>query len=419
MARQPLPLLVPTPHGEHQKYACRSCPARCCKTWGIQLLPEEAERIARDPQAVARLTAEAPRILAGGQLPMRERAGELSCVFLDEDDLCSLHKRHGHAFLPRACQAYPFGVAQNEDSAEIALLSRYCPSIAQNYGEPVRQVLAAQRKHLDAPRALSARMGLRSGRTLPLPQYIAVVDAWQRELTSSTHIARSLARLFALTEAVDHALPSARAPNDQEFKTLLDAADQATPLPQLAVRRQKWGARILIAHLLGALCRPLRLMQAFNIQPITLGQRLAAAWLRVKWLLGRGQVQLLLIEAPISLRALERVPGGLSGPHAPLIAQYLREVLARRQGMHKQTYLHRFVIELGLMALVLSRYARAHALGRGHTTLDEAAVREGIGIAELVLTHQGELGQSLVLDQLRLQLLSNPEDFFSLLAAEQ
>ncbi|HXS16025.1 MAG TPA: YkgJ family cysteine cluster protein, partial [Polyangiaceae bacterium] len=272
MARRPLPLLVPSPHGEHQKYACRDCPARCCKTWGVQLSSEEAERIARDPEAVARLSGRAPQILAGGKLPMRERAGELACVFLDDDDLCSLHKRHGHAFLPRACQAYPFGVSQNEAGAEVALLSRYCPSIAQNYGDPVGQVLAQQRKHLDPPRPLSARMGLRSGRTLPLSQYIAVVEAWRRELASSTNLARSLARLFALTEAVDQALPSQHAPSDQEFTPLLASADQATPHPDLTVKRQKWGARVLVAHLLGALCRPLRLMQPFNLAPVTLGQ---------------------------------------------------------------------------------------------------------------------------------------------------
>lgn len=349
---------------------------------------------------------------------MRELRGQLACVFLDADDLCSLHKRHGHAFLPRACQAFPFGVAQDERGDQVALLSRYCPSIAQNYGEPILSSLPAKLAQLDPPPAMSRRMGLRSGRTLPLDQYAQLVEAWRRELDTTGNVGSSLVRLYALTEAVDAALPRDHAPNDAGFRAVLDQAWKATPAHPVPRRALKWGGRILLSLLLGTVSEPLHLLQPFRVERVSLGEHLRAWWVRMKWFLGRGRVRLLFIDTPIQLRALPGVAPCLRGEPGRSIAQYLREVLARRQGMHKQTYLHRFVIELGLLAVVAACYARARAQSRREHAVSPSDIQEGIGVAELLLTHQGEMGHNPVLDQLRLQLLSNPDDFQALLGAE-
>ena len=418
MARQQLKVVYPTADGgSAQRFSCQDCPARCCKTLHFVLSPAEAERIARDPEAVRRLTGTAPQLLAGGHLPMRLRGTELSCVFLDDDDRCSLHKRHGPGFLPAACQAYPFSFARNEHNTPLVLLSRHCPSINQNYGDPLQATVEEKLKLLGPGPQLSERMGLRSGRALPKQQYLRVVEAWRDELAQSANLAQSLARLFTLTEAVDQALPKSHHPSDRELEQALHLGQTSSP-PALSPRRLPLGGRILLSHLLGAICYPLRLMQPTRVEPVSWTQRVGSLWLRLKWLLGMGRVQLLFIEQPVALRQIQAVAPFLREPLARPLAEYLREVLARRQGMHKKTYLHRFVIELGLMTLVASRYARARAASRAAALVDEHDVREGIGIAELLLTHQGEMGHSLVLDQLRLQLMSNPDDFIALLSAE-
>lgn len=416
-APKQLKIVYPGSRGAAQNYECRDCPARCCKGWGIALSHDEAERIARDPDAVARLSGSAPHILAQGQLPMRERGGELVCVFLDADELCSLHKKHGHDFLPAACQAYPFGVAQDERGAQLALVSRYCPSIVENYGRPIEQVVKNKLKQLDPPAALSERMGLRSGRALARAHYIKLVEQWRVELTHATNIAETLVRLFDLTEAVDAALPRAHHPSDTEFNTALKAGIES-PVAFLSSRQLGFSGRILIAHLLGALCYPARVMTTFRDRKPSWSEHLHSWLLRLKWLFRFGRVRLVHIADAVPIAAVDRVAPVLAGEHAGLVADYLREVLARRQGMQKKTYLHRFLIELALMSVVIARYARARAAARSERTVNESDVVAGIGIAELVLSHQGHMGQSLVLDQLRLKLMSNPDDFRALLSAE-
>jgi lysine-N-methylase len=109
---------------EGQKYACRDCPARCCTSaWGTPVTPEECERILSDDDARFRLGERGSAILRAGVLPMREKDEQLACMFLDDDMLCSLHRKHGHEFLPATCQAYPFGFSMNEKRQPVVLAS--------------------------------------------------------------------------------------------------------------------------------------------------------------------------------------------------------------------------------------------------------------------------------------------------------
>jgi lysine-N-methylase len=100
---------------------------------GVPVTKEESDRILGDEEAAARLGARGTAILRAGVLPMREHKEKLACLFLDDDLLCRLHKRHGHEFIPAPCLAFPFGFSENEKSQPVALLSRYCPSIRDNY----------------------------------------------------------------------------------------------------------------------------------------------------------------------------------------------------------------------------------------------------------------------------------------------
>src|SRR6187549_2508363 len=148
-----LRVLVP----EGQRYDCSSCPARCCTSpWGIPVSAEEIERIVGDDLARGRLDARQERILRAGVLPMIERDRSLRCVFLDDDLLCSLHKAHGHEFIPATCQAYPFGFQTHESGRPVALLSRYCPSIRDRRGAEIEPMLPKKLEQAGGARPLSA-----------------------------------------------------------------------------------------------------------------------------------------------------------------------------------------------------------------------------------------------------------------------
>lgn len=414
MGRRAKQLTIVHPEGQH--YACRDCPARCCTSWGIPVSPEERERVLADEEAAERLDARSEAILQAGVLPMRERQGSLACVFLDDDLLCSLHKRHGHEFLPTPCQAFPFGFSENERKQPVALLSRYCPSIRDDYGDPVEPILRDKLELIGGTLPMSEKMGLRSGRVLPRAQYARVIERW-RSLLEGAPPADALARIYDFTDSLDVHLPRAKHPNDKELRLALERAEQEEIVP-LAPGRMRLGGRILIALLLGALSYPTRVLLAQRTTPIGLGEKVRSWMNRLSWLLGIGRVRLQFVDAPVRVARVERVERFLRGKLGVLVSDYLREVLVRRQGMQKQTYLSRIISDLALMTTVISRYARAAASAEGCQSVQERHVKEGIGIAELLFTHQTDAGQSYVLHQLRFNLMSDRKDFRRLLASE-
>jgi hypothetical protein len=163
---------------------------------------------------------------------------------------------------------------------------------------------------------------------------------------------------------------------------------------------------------------PSRVLLPHRTRLRSFGERLRALGNRLAWLFSWGHVDLYLVAKPVPLRRLAAIESVFSGPHAPVVADYLREVLWRRQGMHRKTYLHRILVDLGLMAVVISRHARAAAASRGAARADENEVREAIGVAELLFSHQADQAEGLLLSTLRMKLLSDERQFRRLLSAE-
>lgn len=415
MGRRAKKLTIVHPEGRH--YACRDCPARCCtSSWGIPVSEEECSRILGDEEAVSRLGARGTAILKAGILPMREQNEKLACVFLDDDLLCSLHKRHGHEFIPAPCQAFPFGFSENEKGQPVALLSRYCPSIRDNYGDPVESVVAEKLQQAGGVAPMAEKMGLRSGRVLPRDQYVEVVDTWTALLEKHDAV-EALAHIYDFTDALDDHLPKAKRPNEQELRVAIQKAEDREISPMVP-SRLGFGGRVLLSHLLGGICYPSRVMLAHRMTPVTFREKVSSWLNRLSWLFRWGSVKLLFVDARVRVRKIDTIPGFLRSDLGRLVSEYLREILQRRQGMQKQTYLSRVVADLALMTVLISHYARAAASAEGLREAEMRHVKEGIGIAELLFSHQGDSGQSVVLHQLRLNLMSNRDDFRRLLAAE-
>lgn len=417
MARKKKALRILYP--EEQHYACRDCPARCCRTpWGIPVAPEVAHVALQDPELRTRLVGRAPGVLAGGTLPMVEKDRQLQCVFLEDDLLCGLQKRHGHEALPRACQAYPFGFIQNDRGEEIALLSRHCPSIRDNRGEPLTGQIEAKLEQAGS-RTLAPRMGLPSGRTLETKSYLALADAG-RQLLLDRDVLNGVLGLYLFIERFDQALlpgstPAASAETLTRARTSLEAA----PFVPLASHpRTSFQARLFYAHLLGNLSYPSRVLTEFSVRRPTVGQRLGSWANKLAWLFEVGSVDLLHVGGRVKPGRVQKVSPFLSGPGGELVRDYLLEVIERRQLFVQQTYLTRAAVDLGLSVALVSRFARASAQGQGRAQVERADILEAIGIADLLLAHQADAAQSGILANLRLQFMSDEAAFRRFLASE-
>ncbi|WP_437734202.1 YkgJ family cysteine cluster protein [Sorangium sp. So ce1335] len=406
-----------------QKFACRDCPARCCRLpWNIRFGSDEARRYLEEPWVRERVGEEGALVIARGVLPMREEDGRLQCVFLDDDLLCSMQKRFGHEYIPKSCQAFPFGFVRDEKDVVVAQLSHLCPSIRDNYGEPVAGQLAAKLEQRGDTERMSKALATLGGVILPQPQYLRAVKHWEDELATDASPAATLARLYDWTAAFERALPpGAERATDASTEAALAQASAGELEPLAPRKRPSFYARVLFAHLLGNLCYPSRVRQGHRVgkAPWTQLHALRSAWNKVAWMLGRGTVDMLFVPRPFKLQRVRTVDRFLDGDEGAAVRDYLRLVLQRRHIFSSPRHLLASVLDLSLATVVISRFARCRAAADGRVKVSLDDVREGISVAELVLlSHAALAEQSKLMKNLRWLLLTKRESFRALLATE-
>lgn len=125
-------------------------------------------------------------------MPMVPKNHEMQCLFLDEDNLCSIHRHQGFNALPSVCKSYPFQFINEGNDRTVVQLSHFCPSIRDNYGEPIADQLEekfsqAQHHRSTLPESLPCRIA-----TLPRSDYLMLADKWADALELSNHAANSL-----------------------------------------------------------------------------------------------------------------------------------------------------------------------------------------------------------------------------------
>ena len=117
-----------TTHRYMELFACigSSCPDHCCGGWKITMSSKQAQRLTS--------------VLSGPlQTQVREdsnkrfridNSGERNCIFLSDENLCTIHRDHGEKFLPSICQNYPRKYRVVSDETElIGQLS--CPEVCR------------------------------------------------------------------------------------------------------------------------------------------------------------------------------------------------------------------------------------------------------------------------------------------------
>ncbi|MGK4009312.1 YkgJ family cysteine cluster protein [Sorangium sp. So ce1036] len=407
----------------NQRFACRDCPARCCRMpWNIRFSNEEARRYLEDPWVRERAGSEAAVVIARGVLPMLEKDRRLQCVFLDDDLLCSLQKRFGHEYIPRSCQAFPFGFVRDEEDVVVAQLSQLCPSIRDNYGDPVDRQLRAKLQQRGESERMSTALATLRGVILSRPQYLRIARHWEEQLAVDASPASTLARLYDWTTALERALPAGgERATDAALEAAFQQAHAHEAAPLAPRRRPSFHARVLFAFLLGNLCYPSRVRQAHRVgtAPFAELQGLRSLGNKAAWMLGRGTVDMLFIPRPFKLQHVRTVDRFLDGEQGALVRDYLRLALQRRHIFSAPRHLLAAVLDLSLATAVISRFARCRAAADGRTQVAAEDVREGISVAELVLLSHAALSeQGRLMKNLRWLLLTKRESFRGVLETE-
>jgi lysine-N-methylase len=415
---EPLPMFR-----EGQRFACRDCPARCCRMpWRTAMKRDDAARIAADPWVRERLSAKALRVLEGGVLPMVERDRRPACAFLDEDEWCGLQKEKGHNFIPRACQVFPFDFARDENGRLLGSLSRLCPSVRDDYGDPALEQLSDKLEQQGAVDDTAATMSTLTGVSLRRAQYFPLVERWEARLEETDRPLEAVAELFDWMSAFELALPEGREKVDDETVQEATArADEAEPKPLKGGAGLGYRGRMLFAHVMGHLCYPARVALDHRIdeRPWWHFAGVRALLMRLSWLLMRGTVDLIFVDRPVPLGRLVRVAPPVRGEQGRVVAQFLVEALRRRQLFSQTRPLQAVLLDLALAAVLTSRFARCRAAAAGATEAAPEDVAEGLSIAELmVISHVSPNSSTDLLQRLRWAMLSEPLNLRRILGAE-
>ncbi len=404
-----LPLLV-LPVRE-QRYSCHGC-GNCCRDFTVQLRPADLEKLRAQGWEEKFGMPVTTEFRGTTYLRQREDGG---CVFLMDDGLCRIHKEHGFAEKPIACQLFPFVLVPDDRKTHVGI-SFACQSVRENKGAELRSHLEeAHRMSLGvpetrlatAPPSLADAMSSKEGELDALAQFLdrhlARDDLVMRDrFDGLAWIAASLGRAK---------LAEVRATRFRELVQVLVSAlpDELEHLP-----------------LEGALPKQLRLLRQAvyaRLEDVQVNQAKAKGRLRTvlaqllasrAFTRGKGRVPAVargLLEGA-DFAAISRVPALSESPDRDaidqLLARYARATILGGRAWGAGYY--GWPAVRGLQALVLNIactawLARALAAARGHehATLDDA--RDALGRVDRHAGRApwlGSVGERLRLEYFRL-----------------
>ena len=225
----------------YEKFRCLAgkCPHSCCEKWEVVLDEETAARYRALPGPLGEKLRRA-MTEESGEVCFALRGGR--CPFLDEENLCEIHRTLGEKATSRTCQSHPRFIEEYGEVREVTL-SASCPAanhLLLGENAPLRFVtvekegaLPEELRPLYALR--EACIGLLQNRTLPLRNRLS----WLLLLANEAQAALDEGQeevLYSLAEAAAE-LP-AEAPVEPTGAGLFPAALEV--LEELEILGEDW-----------------------------------------------------------------------------------------------------------------------------------------------------------------------------------
>lgn len=244
-----------------QRFDCGSC-TRCCRgAWNIHVDPYARRRIEGSP-VYQRLLAERGRspLVVDKNDDARTRMEDGTCVFLEADGMCGVHRTLGPTAKPLGCTQFPFVLRPTPDGVYVGL-SFFCSAVQTNSGRPVEEHAGELQRLMDAQHFPPIRdpLQLDASETISWAAYCELESGALDTLDQTPHLRDAMWRVA--TRIVHGAEHPRDASFEDEQRDLLVAAIESTehgtrarhdtaPFHQAHPRRGGAAFRRFVEHLL-------------------------------------------------------------------------------------------------------------------------------------------------------------------------
>lgn len=117
-----------------QNYDCLMCGRGCRAGWDIPVEPEVVANLEKQPLVLRIIQEQGPVFRQAEEVTFIQNSKDCpNCRFLDEDQLCSIHKELGFEAKPATCKLFPFVMTQTPEGI-FAGTTYYCTATRQNHG---------------------------------------------------------------------------------------------------------------------------------------------------------------------------------------------------------------------------------------------------------------------------------------------
>ena len=165
-----------------QSFECTSC-GRCCRASWTIAVEAPAEPAIRASQAYRDRARDGfqPLTLLQERVAVA-RKPDNSCTFLDQENLCELHRELGGTHKPLVCQTYPYLLTETPDGIFVTL-SYACPAVSEGTGPKVEeqrayleQMLAARGDEMPQAPPVEETIEVTLGHRLAWPEYLKLEE---------------------------------------------------------------------------------------------------------------------------------------------------------------------------------------------------------------------------------------------------
>jgi Fe-S-cluster containining protein len=376
-------------------FSCRMC-AGCCRGWNVLVGEPELERFrhhnwaeTRDRFAGREITTQ----LSDGRT--RLTRVDDACIFLDEDNLCAIHRELGESAKPNMCRQFPLHPVSTP-AGVVASLDFACPTVVVDEGAAIETHEAEFRRivevsRTEAPTAEEPSMagptrsvrggGIRARVSVPLgwPEYQALESAMLATLANDRlrFTERMLIVDWMAMEAHQHAEPGEMTGWVEELLANPDLLTLAATPPQSSAMRQRALLAPLIAGIEGG-----RIVQSGGASPPWQRMRVALAIVRA-----RGKPWLATAEAGLDLSRMLRIRFAQDAPElAEMLGRFMAAFLVRKS-LIDRTSAAQGSRHLALLFGAVRWYAVARAAMADRDAVTPDDLRYAIVLAERYISH--------------------------------